>query len=95
MGSLDPMPNRWTRFTRSVYDHLNYRKAYNYVKVVAKNHGWKIAAAVAIIEIAEHFILPGVLVSIGYPHFVVLGGIPIAEFTVYPLLFKALGGNFT
>lgn len=92
-SSDDPGPSRWTRSLRLVKDSFSIRKNYQHVKKVARKHGWKIAGIVIVIEVIEHFVIPSVLVSVGLPHLAIVGGLPIAEFTVYPILFKLLGGS--
>jgi len=71
-------------------DKLNPAKAYRHTKQIIKKHGAIIGAAVAAFELAEHFLLPGALVYMFGPEYVVAGTLPIGELVFYPLLFKYL-----
>jgi len=92
-SSDDPGPSRWTRSLRLVKDSFSIKKTINMLKKVARKYGWKIAGIIIVVEAIEHFVIPSVLISVGLPHLAIVGGLPIAEFTVYPILFKILGGS--
>lgn len=56
-----------------------------------KKHGWKLGVAMALMEIAEHFIIPAVLSKLtGNPKFLVLSTLPISEI-IYAVVLRFLG----
>lgn len=73
-------------------DRFNPKKTYHHVKRITIKHGWKIGAIAITFEVAEHFVLPAVLVAMtGQPEFLTLSILPIGETLFYPSLFYFLG----
>ena len=56
-----------------------------------KRHGWKLGVLFALVELAEHFLLPAVLIWLtGQPTLVILGTLPLSEI-LYGVVLKFLG----
>lgn len=87
-GSL-PRRNRILYFISS---KLNPRKSYSHIKAIIKKHGLVIGVAAAGFELAEHFVVPGILAHLFGAEYLLVAGLPLGEIVVYPLLFNYLSG---
>jgi hypothetical protein len=79
------------RALRATWDALSPVTTFRAIWAAVKRYGWKLGIVIALVEILETFIIPGVLIKVtGDPAWALAGTLPISEI-LYAVVFRFLG----